>query len=155
MNTLGLIYIACGILYIIASVMDGQDVKPLWKKWVGRRLENAANYFHPIKYVVDTGYIPLPQPTPWEQCGFDNTTFDVRKIQLVSKIYETDIANELLRFGNNGINLDCMIAQRMRYCMNSIFDTIRQENHINFAVDRESDYPNILIRAWLHVGKKK
>ena len=155
MNTLGVAYTICGILYIIACVMDGQDVKPLWKKWVSRRLEKAANYFFPIKYVTETKYIPLASPTPWERDGFDYTTFDARKIQCVSKICETDIADELLRYGNNGINLDCMIAQRMRYCMNSIFDTIRQENFINFAVDRESAYPNILIRAWLHVGKKR
>ena len=155
MTTLGTLYIVCGILYIIACVMDGQDVKPLWKKWVGGKLEKAANYFFPIKYVTETKYIPLASPTPWVRCDYEHTSFEARKIQCVSKIYETDIADELLRYGNSGINLDCMIAQRMKNCMNSIFDTIRQENIINFDVDRESDYPNILVRAWLHVGKKR
>lgn len=38
------------ILYTIACIMDGQDVKPLWKKWLGCKLEIMANELKPIRY---------------------------------------------------------------------------------------------------------
>lgn len=31
---------------MIACIMDGPDVKPLWKKWLGTKLANVANYYY-------------------------------------------------------------------------------------------------------------
>ena len=83
METIATTYIICGVLYIIACVMDGQDVKPLWKKWVSRRLEKSANYFFPIKYVTETKYkyVPINTPSPFEHCDYNHLTFNAEKNQ--------------------------------------------------------------------------
>ena len=86
----GITYIVCGILYTIACVMDGQDVKPLWNRWAGKKLEKAANYFSPIKYVTETKYVPMPLPTPFERCNYDHLTFDAVKVQSQAMISEGD-----------------------------------------------------------------
>lgn len=39
------------VLYTLACIADGPDVKPVWKKWLGKRLEKMANRYYPIQYV--------------------------------------------------------------------------------------------------------
>lgn len=48
--TIAIIYITLGVLYTIACIMDGQDVKPLWKRWLGCKLESYADRLKPIDY---------------------------------------------------------------------------------------------------------
>ena len=47
---IAIIYITLGILYTIACVMDGPDIKPLWKRWLGSKLEAQAIKFKRIDY---------------------------------------------------------------------------------------------------------
>lgn len=42
------------ILYTIACVMDGPDVKPKWKHYLGAKLEHFADGLKPIDYCVHT-----------------------------------------------------------------------------------------------------
>lgn len=48
--TIAIIYITLGILYLLACIADGQDVKPLWKRWLGGKLERYADRLKPIDY---------------------------------------------------------------------------------------------------------
>ena len=159
MTTIGTIYIVCGILYAIACVMDGQDVKPLWKKWVGKKLEKAANYFYPIKYVTDTKvvkeYVPLPSPTPWERCDYDHITFDAVKVASLTMITGSDWMMAFMRMPYPKSDIaDILIKENKSKCFNAIFRKIAEENVVNFEIDRETARPNIIVRAWLYVGKK-
>lgn len=52
MVTIGIIYVIGGILYTIACCMDGQDLKPRWKHWLGVKLEGYADSLKPIDYCV-------------------------------------------------------------------------------------------------------
>lgn len=158
METLGTLYIVCGILYTIACVMDGQDVKPLWKKWVGKRLERAANYFFPIKYVTETKYkyVPLPSPTHWERCDYDHITFDAVKVASQAMITENDLMMAFMRMPYQKSDIvNILIEENKSKCFNNIFRKIAEENVVNFEVDRESNKPNILIRAYMYVGRKR
>lgn len=38
------------ILYTLACVADGPDVKPKWKEWLGKRLKVMSNALYPIQY---------------------------------------------------------------------------------------------------------
>lgn len=38
------------VLYTLACIADGPDVKPKWKKWLGKKLEKMANRCYPIQY---------------------------------------------------------------------------------------------------------
>ena len=74
METIGIIYVVLGILYTIACCMDGQDLKPRWKHWLGVRLEGYADSLKPIDYCVR------------DKCKFYNrATYD---FPMVQKQYE-------------------------------------------------------------------
>ena len=53
------------VLYTIACCMDGPDLKPLWKRWLGVKLEGYANQLKPIHYCqgVCCGYYKLANET--------------------------------------------------------------------------------------------
>ena len=40
------------ILYTLACIADGQDVKPIWKRWLGGKLEQYADRLKPIDYCI-------------------------------------------------------------------------------------------------------
>lgn len=140
--------------------MDGQDIKPLWKKWVGNKLEKAANYFFPIKYVTETKvvkeYVPLPSPTPWERSDYDHVTFDAVKVASQAMITEGDLlmAYRHMPYQKSDF-MNMVINENKSECFNAIFRKIAAENVVNFEIDRETARPNIIVRAWLYVGKKK
>jgi hypothetical protein len=58
--------------------MDGQDLKPIWERWLGVRLERMANRLYPIDYCV------------YKKCKFYNRAkYDFPMIQ---EQYETLIS---------------------------------------------------------------
>ena len=158
--TIAIIYITLGVLYTIACIMDGQDVKPLWKKWVGNKLEKAANYFFPIKYITDTKvvkeYVPLPSQTPFERCDYDHVTFDAVKVQSQAMITESDLmmASCHMPYPKKDI-ANILLKENKSKCLNAIFRKLAAEEVVNFEVDRETARPSIIVRAWLYVGKKR
>lgn len=52
METIGIIYVVSGILYTIACCMDGPDLKPRWRRWLGMKLERYADNLKPIDYCI-------------------------------------------------------------------------------------------------------
>lgn len=158
MGTIGTTYIICGFLYIIACVMDGHDVKPLWKKWVGGKLEKAANYFFPIKYVTETKvkYLPIEPPTPFERCDYDRINFDGKKIKATGIITEQDMLDALSPVSYRMDEaVPRLIRERKSRCIHAICDKIANGEYITVEVDRETQYPSILVSAWVYVGKKR
>jgi hypothetical protein len=75
-------YITLAILYTIACVMDGPDVKPLWKRWLGSKLEAQANKLKPINYCNRADclyYLNWTPPQKHEPIYVD--TFDRKRIE--------------------------------------------------------------------------
>lgn len=155
MGTLGTLYIVCGILYTIACVMDGQDMKPLWKKWLGCKLEKMANYYHPINYGRNTEVVPF---MPYVEV----TSCDIKKLEDNFVLSEFDLFNayRLEEKASEGrlcmrhtMTVDGIVSRVKEKCVQSVLE--RAKSFISIEEDRESRYPNIVVRARLYVGNKE
>lgn len=144
------------ILYTLACIADGQDVKPLWKRWLGRKLEKMADSLHPIDYCIPAA------------CKFGNrfrtpeyhpTTFDSARIEKNVMITECQLAEAAFRanFGEPFPMYEYrkLIEEGKRFCIKEIEKAIEENSFVNIVIDRDSDWPNIIIRGWLIVGRKK
>lgn len=69
------------VLYTLACIADGPDVKPVWKKWLGKRLEKMANRYYPIQYVQ--------RPMPEIDNPFVRQTIQITPAE--SKLLKSDI----------------------------------------------------------------
>lgn len=75
------------VLYMIACCMDGPDLKPLWKRWLGIKLEGYANQLKPIHYCqgVCCGYYKLANETL--------PLYEKRYTQLIEEIAKMNALN--------------------------------------------------------------
>lgn len=175
------------ILYTIACIMDGQDVKPLWKKWLGSKLEIMANELKPIRYCnynlcgfyKDAVY-NLPMVREQYQQLLKNITmmnaldsrpkifiseYDIKNIEQgfilgESELYEARMHEEIAK--RNGIQswqipsmmtVDGIVLRTKERCMDSISDAVKP--FITIEEDRESHFPDIIVKGTLHVGVKR
>ena len=70
------------IVYTIICCLDGPDLKPKWKTWLGNKLHGLGN-----KYVLLTPYIPLP-PIHY---NLYETRYKPLKLKSFIKLSELDI----------------------------------------------------------------
>ena len=175
------------ILYTIACIMDGQDVKPLWKKWLGSKLIIMANRLWPIRYCnynlcgfyKDAVY-NLPMVREQYQQLLKNISmmnaldarpkvfiseYDIKNIEQgfilgESELYEARMHEEIAK--RNGIQswqippmmtVDGIVLRTKERCMDSISDAVKP--FITIEEDRESHFPDIIVRGTLHVGVKR
>lgn len=156
------------VLYTVACCMDGPDLKPKWKKWLGGKLERLANYYYPINYVCKIRY-----KTRWKTreipCipteALDLVTFDAKKIEQCiilgeSELYEARMNDEMMRIRGipmwqvPGILSEGEIVDRAKKkCVYEILDNVKQ--FINIEVDRQSRDPDIIVRGHINVGVKR
>lgn len=83
------------VLYTLACIADGPDVKPLWKRWLGWKLERWANGLKPIDYCqkVSCKYYQeyLSRPRPSQQIPLECSTSKVRLLEKTYKIGEDQL----------------------------------------------------------------
>ncbi len=83
------------VLYTLACIADGPDVKPLWKRRLGWKLERWANGLKPIDYcqMVSCKYYQeyLSRPRPSQQIPMECSTSKVRLIEKAYKIGEDQL----------------------------------------------------------------
>lgn len=151
--TIAITYITLGVLYTIACVMDGQDVKPLWKRWLGSKLESYANKLKPIDYCNR------------RECKFFQQGFaPTRLIAVEHKIGE----NELMQAMRDELfakhsryryplpksrTVDGLVEQEKRRIISSLLTAA--ERYISIEVHKEQHFPTIYLRGSLYVGKEK
>lgn len=175
------------ILYTIACIMDGQDVKPLWKKWLGCKLEIMANELKPIRYCnynlcgfyKDAVYT-LPMVREQYQQLLKNISmmnaldarpkifisdYDIKNIEQgfilgESELYEARMHEEMAnRHGIPSWEIPCdmtvdgIVTNAKNRCLLSIIDSAKQ--FVTIEEDRESHFPDIIVRGTLHVGVKR
>ena len=70
------------IVYTISCCLDGPDLKPKWKTWLGNKLHNLGN-----KYVLLAPYIP-PLPIHY---NLYETKYTPLKLKSFIKLSELDI----------------------------------------------------------------
>lgn len=177
-------YILFVIFYTIACIMYGPDVKPLWKKWLGVKLADVANYYYPIDYCNrDKCFYPkryrnalksirelkeeLEKLKKYRRPNIQVTTFDNVRLESNIEIPEWEVMNsecESKRLMSQvfpahllppHLNLNFIIENAKRNCVKGIEKTIEDNNLVNIEVDKESHYPAIIIRGWLYVGRKR
>lgn len=156
------------VLYTVACCMDGPDLKPKWKKWLGGKLERLANYYYPINYVCKIRYKTRWKTreslfTPTE--APDIVTFDAKKIEKRIilggfELFEARRNDEMMRIRGipmwqaPGILSEGEIVNRAKKeCIYGILDNVKQ--FINIEVDRQSCDPDIIVRGHINVGVKR
>lgn len=153
--TIAIIYITLGVLYTVACVMDGQDVKPLWKRWLGSRLESYANKLKPINYCNTC------------KCKFAQIAYEQPswKTQLIAKEYrigESEMMQALRdeQFAKHSRfplppsrTVDGLVENAKRQIVRSLLSTA--ESYITIEVNKEKHYPTIYLYGSLYVGRKQ
>lgn len=179
-----LVFMTTVVLYTVASCMDGPDLKPRWKKWLGMKLEGYANELKPIDYCLR------------DRCKFYNkATYD---LPMYIKQYEKLIHNIAKMNALNSSpcvfisNYDVKkIEKAFRLSENELFEARMQEEwarqggrmvpsfltvdgivarykefcvksvldavkpFITIEEDRKIHYPDIMIRGNIYVGIRK
>ena len=153
--TIAVIYITLGVLYTIACVMDGQDVKPLWKRWLGSKLESYADKLKPINY-CNTG------KCKFAQIAFEQSRRDTRLIAKEYCINEGELMQAMRdeQFAKRSRyplppsrTVDGLVENAKRQIVHSLLSTA--ESYINIEVHKEKHYPTIYLYGSLYVGKPK
>ena len=179
--TIAIIYITLGILYMLACVADGQDVKPLWKRWLGLKLADIADGFYPIDYChrdtckyykglrkaqkdvrelkhrLDVFQTARPIPVQQSYLALD-------KIESRMMISEGDMFRARCREREAEIvgmpkhmlpkweTVDGIVDDVKRRCADSVLETAK--TRIALEVEKERFYPAIAITGTLYVGRK-
>lgn len=158
MAIFGTIYIVLGVLYMVACIMDGQDVKPLWKKALGKRLEKVSNYFYPIEYVTRTEYLPS-QPIYIKEATFDAVKVESRIMIGEGEVYEARKQEEMARqhgyphLVSRWKTVPFMVEEAKKRCLQELFEQAKQG--VTLAVDEESHWPGIIVSGSMYVGVKR
>ena len=153
------------ILYTIGCCLDGPDLKPKWKKQLGRKLERMANNLKPINYCNPHSRLcpnwvnPMVDALNYYRRNKDLQKLDCYVILRDSQLRDARI-NERLAERNGGVKslplymtVSGVIEDAKRRCMEELFMNVRRQGLIQFQVDEESDFPNVIVKAVLYVGK--
>lgn len=157
-------FITTVALYTIASCMDGPDLKPRWKKWLGGKFERMANKYYPINYVCEIRYKTRwkTREVPAYMPPIDVINYDVKKIEKTfllneNELFEARMQEEWARQGGRMmvpfLTVDGIVARCKESCVKSVLDAVKP--FITIEEDRENHYPGIMIRGYIHVGIRK
>ena len=153
--TIAIIYITLGILYTVACVMDGQDVKHLWKRWLGSKLESYADRLKPINY-CNTG------KCKFAQIAFEHSRQNTRLIASERCINEGELMRAMSdeQFARRyhypippSHTVDGLVENAKREIVRSLLSTA--ESYINIEVRKEEHFPTIYVYGSMYVGKNK
>ncbi len=161
--TIAIIYISVGILYMLACIADGQDVKPLWKRWLGGKLEGWADKLKPIEYcnLIKCRYYQEAFRRMYEQMPHDSVLVEGYAIIGENEVRDAALREDMMRrhgradlipaFGS----VSGLIERGKRECARAIAHEIEKSNRIRFDVDSESRYPSICVHGRVYVGQIK
>lgn len=172
------------VLYTIACCLDGPDLKPRWKRSLGLQLRDMANNLHPIDYCSHDRcryYLDATEMLPHYRNLYNdlmrhiakmnalNSTptvfiseYDVKKVESICMIYEDELyharRNEQIAAERGIMVPECISVNRLlsnakRNCINSCIDEAKK--YVLITEDRESNWPNIVVRGNIFLAKKK
>lgn len=165
---IAIIYITLGILYMLACITDGQDVKPLWKRWLGGKLEGWADNLKPINYCNRSeckywqSYQLNDCRTRYEipQVRFDAEKIEARMVLTEDELFRARIIEDEARrhgmplhFIPRRETVDGMIDDLKKNCVNDILKLAK--SHITVDVRKDECRGEIVIDGMLYVGKKR
>ena len=153
------------ILYTTGCCLDGSDLKPKWKKWLGGKLERMANSLKPINYCNPHSRLCPKWVNPMvDALNYYRRNEDLQKLYSYVILRDSQLRdarkNELLAERNGGVQslppymtVSGVIEDAKRRCMEELFMYVRRQGLIKFQVDEERDSLNIIVSAVLYVGK--
>ncbi len=166
--TIAITYITLGILYMLACIADGQDVKPLWKRWLGSKLEGWADNLKPIDYCNRSeckywqSYQLNDCRTRYEipQVRFDAEKIGARMVLTEDELFRARIIEDEARRHGMPLHLiprretvDGMVNEAKRRCAADILKLA--ERYVTIEVETERYYPEIYVTGYLYVDKKR
>ena len=165
--TIAITYITLGILYLLACIADGQDVKPLWKRWLGCKLEGWADNLKPIDY-CNVGKCKFYQEY-WlnknkPKIEVPQVRFDAEKIESHMMLTESELyrarmlEEEAIRHGKSIFmtpyhkTVDGMVDDAKQRCADEILKLTRR--YITIDVRKDECRGAITIDGTLYVGRR-
>ena len=186
--TMGMTLFFLFVLYTIACCMDGPDLKPLWKRWLGKKLEGYADSLCPIDYCVigkckfykvasidyartlmeygrlkrefDAFKKNVLSVPPVEVSYHDIKRIEETFILRERDLYEARMNEEMAERSGipswqipHSMTVDGFVNRIKEACRCKILDSAKQ--FITIEEDRESCYPEIIVRGRLNIGVKR
>ena len=183
MEGVGIAYLFCALLYLVACIMDGPDVKHLWKKWLGLKLADAALHFYPIHYCkIEHCIYPKKcreasdEIADLKKCidsflSMRNRPLEVTKYDMVKIESEPYLISEDQLFRAHRMQheakirgeefllpyhetVDGLISLAKESVVRNILQTIKNGEFVQINVDDTSRYPEIIVNGFAYVGNK-
>ena len=137
------------ILYTTGCCLDGPDLKPVWKKWLGKKLYNKAKYFSPaLNYL----FAPIEPP----KVEYYKTTYEPIKLQCRISISEMELFEQKM-YGFNLTGEDpknyCINRAKER-CIESLMHNIKNSGLIDTQIIEEPYSASINVIAEIKLMKQ-
>ena len=138
------------ILYTIMCCMDGPDLKPIWKKWLGKKLYHKAKYFWP-----ELAYMLAPIEPP--KIEYYRTDYEPIKLQCRNSISEMELYNQKM-YGFNLSDEDpknyCINRAKER-CIESLMYNVKNSGLIDTQVIEDPYSASINVIAEIKIMKQQ
>lgn len=115
------------ILYTIACCMDGPDLKPIWKKWLGKKLYHKAKYFWP-----ELTYMFAPNEPP--KIEYYYTDYKPIKIRCSNKISEMELYEQKMYGISSEDPKTYCINRAKERCIESLMYNVKNSGLIDTLV---------------------
>lgn len=135
------------ILYTIACCMDGPDLKPLWKKWLGKKLYHKAKYFWP-----ELTYIFVPNEPP--KIEHYHTDYKPIKIRCSNKISEMELYEQAMYGISSEDPKTYCINRAKERCIESLMYNVKNSGLIDTQVIEDPYSASINVMAELKILDK-
>lgn len=164
MGTLGILYLVFGILYLLACIADGQDVKPIWKRWLGGKLERYADRLKPIDYCNRFCCMYYQEANSRRNTVMmprNSVRIEGHVLIGESEVFDAHIREERMRRNGRadlipaigGINE--LVERAKKSCVREILHEIEKNNLIDIRVNTESRFPEITVDGYVYVGQNE
>ena len=156
------------VLYMGACIADGHDVKPLWKRWLGTKLEQKANQLKPINYCrpYDCDLLEKAcRPKHEFRVPVQVSTIEHHTIEHIVRIDEGQMFDVYMRrqmMERAGVpawqmsryeSIEGMIDEAKHRCMNAVLDTAKQ--FVDIQVINDEHRMEYVVVGKLEVGTKR
>ena len=138
------------ILYTTGCCLDGPDLKPLWKTWLGKKLYHKAKHFWPeLTYM----FAPINEPPKVEYYRID---YEPIKLQCRNSISEMELYEQKM-YGFNLSDEDpknyCINRAKER-CIESLMYNVKNSGLINTQVIEDPYSASINVIAEIKLMKQ-
>jgi len=134
------------ILYTIACCMDGPDLKPIWKTWLGKKLYHKAKYFWPELTHI---FAPIEPP----KVEYYHTDYKPISIKCQSRISKMELFEQKM-YGFNLTDEDpktyCINRAKER-CIESLMYNVKNSGLIDIQVSENPYNANIDVTAEIKI----